>query len=498
MNVQAPGRIGAGEAAPGIEAIDVKPVNKAEDRPLYESRPPIHPKLVHGRFRSIKWAIMAVTLGIYYLLPWLRWDRGAGLPDQAVLFDFAERRFYIFFLEIWPQEIYLLTGVLVFSCLALFLVTAVAGRVWCGYTCPQTVWTDLFIAVERFFEGDRNARIRLDRQPWRAGKIGKKLAKHVTWVVIAVATGGAFVFYFRDAPTLALELLTFQAPTIAYVFVGIFAGTTYLLGGLARDQVCIYMCPWPRIQGAMFDSDSLLVTYRDWRGEPRGPHRHGQTWEGRGDCIDCKQCVVVCPMGIDIRDGPQLECIQCALCIDACDDIMDKVGRPRGLIAYDTFNNMEAEAQGGSAKLRLIRPRTIYYGAALAIVGLLILVGLFARESLEVNVLHDRNPLYVQLSDGGLRNGYTIKVVNKRHGEREMTLGVSGLEDAGVRILGEEGLPRFTAAADDVVSLRVYVTVPPQVAQSLTRESYDIRFTMTDDNSGDVVMHDAVFRAPGE
>ena len=177
---------------------------------------------------------------------------------------------------------------------------------------------------------------------------------------------------------------------------------------------------------------------------------------------------------------------------------MDKVGRPRGLIAYDTFNNMEAEAQGGSVKLRLIRPRTIYYGAALAIVGLLILVGLFARESLEVNVLHDRNPLYVQLSDGGLRNGYTIKVVNKRHGEREMTLGVSGLEDAGVRILGEEGLPRFTAAADDVVSLRVYVTVPPQVAQSLTRESYDIRFTMTDDNSGDVVMHDAVFRAPGE
>ena len=498
MNVQAPGRIGAAEAAPGIETVDVKPVNKAEDRPLYESRPPIHSKLAHGRFRRAKWAIMAVTLGIYYLLPWLRWDRGAGLPDQAVLFDFAERRFYIFFLEIWPQEIYLLTGVLVFSCLALFLVTAVAGRVWCGYTCPQTVWTDLFIAVERFFEGDRNARIRLDRQPWTASKIGKKLAKHMTWLVIAVATGGAFVFYFRDAPTLALEFLTFQAPIIAVVFVGIFAGTTYLLGGLARDQVCIYMCPWPRIQGAMFDSDSLLVTYRDWRGEPRGPHRRGQTWEGRGDCIDCKQCVAVCPMGIDIRDGPQLECIQCALCIDACDEIMDKVGRPRGLIAYDTFNNMEAEAQGGTAKLRLIRPRTIYYGAALAIVGLLILVGLFARESLEVNVLHDRNPLYVQLSDGGLRNGYTIKVINKRHGEREMTLGVSGIEGIEARILGEEGLPRFTAAADDVVSLRVYVTVPAQVAQSLTRDSYDIRFTMTDDNSGDVVTHDAVFRAPGE
>ncbi len=497
MNVQASGRIGASEAAPGIEEIDVKPVNKAEERPLYASRQPIYPKLAHGNFRRIKWVVMAVTLGIYYLLPWLRWDRGEGSPDQAVLFDFSERRFYIFFLEIWPQEIYLLTGVLIFAALTLFLVTSLAGRVWCGYTCPQTVWTDLFIAVERFCEGDRNARIRLAKQPWTGSKIARKLVKHTIWLLIAVATGGVFVFYFMDAPTLARELLTFEAPSVAYFFVGIFTGTTYLLGGLAREQVCTYMCPWPRIQGAMFDSDSLLVTFREWRGEPRGPHRKGETWEGRGDCIDCKQCVAVCPMGIDIRDGSQLECIQCALCIDACNDIMDKVGRPRGLIAYDTFNNLEAQAQGGSAKLRLVRPRTIVYVAALVLVGALILIGLLTRSSLDVNILHDRNPLFVQLSDGGLRNGYTFKIVNKRHGTREMTLGVEGLEGAEVTILGHEEEPRFTTKADDLVSLRVYVTIPEETAAALTRNSSDIRFTMRDSESGDVLSHDAVFRSPG-
>ena len=313
----------AQEAAPGVEAVDAKAVNRRADRELYAKRKKIYPKLARGTFRSLKWLVMAVTLGIYYALPWLRWNRGPDLPDQAVLLDMANNRFFFFFLEIWPQEFYFVTGLLVLAALGLFFATSIAGRVWCGYTCPQTVWTDLMITVERFWQGDRNDRIRLDASPWGLAKIFRKVMTHLSWLAIGLATGGALVFYFRDAPTLARELLTGTAPFIAYLFLGIFAGTTYLLGGIAREQVCIYMCPWPRIQGAMVDHETLLVSYRTERGEPRGPHKKGQPWEGRGDCIDCKACVAVCPTGIDIRDGAQLECIQCALCIDACNAIMD-------------------------------------------------------------------------------------------------------------------------------------------------------------------------------
>ncbi|HRD76763.1 MAG TPA: cytochrome c oxidase accessory protein CcoG, partial [Hyphomicrobiaceae bacterium] len=316
---------------------NARAVNRKADRELYASREKIHPRLARGTFRRLKWLVMLVTLGIYYALPWLRWNRGPDLPSQAVLVDMANNRYFFFFLEIWPQEFYFITGLLILAALALFMMTSMAGRVWCGYTCPQTVWTDLMIAVERFWQGDRNARIRLDASPWSASKVFKKVATHASWLLIGLATGGAFVFYFRDAPTLARELLTGDAPYIAYLFLVIFALTTYVLGGIAREQVCIYMCPWPRIQGAMVDHETLLVTYKSERGEPRGPHKKGQPWEGRGDCIDCKACVAVCPAGIDIRDGAQLECIQCALCIDACNEIMTKVGRPRGLVAYSTI-----------------------------------------------------------------------------------------------------------------------------------------------------------------
>ena len=315
------------------------------------------------------------------------------MPDQAVLLDLPARRFYFFFLEIWPQEFYFVTGLLVLAALALFLITAVAGRVWCGYTCPQTVWTDLMIAVERFWQGDRNSRLRLDKHPWSLETIWRKSATHLTWLLIAVATGGAWVFYFADAPTLAKQLITFSAPVTAYLFIGLFALSTYVLGGIAREQVCIYMCPWPRIQGAMFDRDSLLISYRAWRGEPHGPHKTGQSWEGRGDCVDCRQCVAVCPTGIDIREGAQLECIQCALCIDACDEIMDKVGRPRGLIAYDTIRNLDAGAENAEP-LRLLRPRVLLYASAIALVSIIMIVALIMRPVLDVNVLHDRCLLY--------------------------------------------------------------------------------------------------------
>ncbi len=472
----------AAEAAPGIETVDAKAVNRRTDRDLYAKRKKIYPKLAHGKFRSLKWLVMIVTLGVYYALPWLRWNRGPDLPDQAVLLDMANNRFFVFFLEIWPQEFYFVTGLLVLAALALFFATSIAGRVWCGYTCPQTVWTDLMVTVERFWQGDRNDRIRLDASPWGPGKIFRKLMTHLSWIAIGLATGGAMVFYFRDAPTLARELLTGTAPFIAYLFLGIFAGTTYLLGGIAREQVCIYMCPWPRIQGAMVDHETLLVTYRTERGEPRGPHKKGQPWEGRGDCIDCKACVAVCPTGIDIRDGAQLECIQCALCIDACNAIMDRVERPRGLIAYSTIAQQEAAACGRTAPLKLLRVRTFLYAALSSIVAGIMLGAWMMRTELEINVLHDRNPPFVRLSDGGIRNGFTVKILNKLHEPRTFELGVSGIPGARIDVVGIEAgtVPQVTVRTDDLRELRVFVTIPREAAERLPGASVPLTLTLRD------------------
>ena len=447
----------------GVDNHDVKAVNAAANRSLYSSRQAIHPKLAHGRFRVVKWLVMAAALGVYYALPWLRWQRGPELPNQAVLLDMEHNRFFFFFFEIWPQEFYFVTGLLVLGALAMFLATAIAGRVWCGYACPQTVWTDLMITVERFWQGDRNARLRLDKAPWRPAKIFKKGMTHLSWLVIGLATGGAMVFYFRDAPTLARELMTGTAPAVAYLFLGLFTVTTYLLGGIAREQVCTYMCPWPRIQGAMTDQHTLLVAYKSERGEPRGPAHKGPDgevdWSHRGDCIDCKACVVVCPAGIDIRDGSQLECIQCALCIDACDDIMDRIGRPRGLIAYGTMGKQASRAPevGG---LHLIRPRTMLYAGLFVVVGSIMLVAWLNRSTLDINVLHDRNPPFVLLSDGSVRNGYTVKVLNKLNEPRLIALASRGLPGAWLNIVGVDGGERVRVGTDDLRELRVYVTVP--------------------------------------
>lgn len=449
------------QAAPGVQRYDAKAVNRQQERTSYAGRQKVYPKLAQGRFRNIKWLVMTVTLGIYYALPWIRWYRGPDLPDQAVLLDMANNRFFFFFLEIWPQEFYFVTGLLVLAALTLFLLTSVAGRVWCGYTCPQTVWTDLMIVVERFWQGDRNARIALDKRSWGPEKIFRKGMTHLSWLAIGLATGGAFIFYFRNAPTLADELLTGTAPTVAYLFLGLFAFTTYVLGGIAREQVCIYMCPWPRIQGAMVDRDTLLVSYSPHRGEPRGPHKKGQPWEeGRGDCVDCRACVAVCPTGIDIRDGSQLECIQCALCVDACNDIMDKVGRPRGLIAYDTISGQEAAAKGKRAFWRLIRVRTLIYAGLITLVCIIMLVALLSRSMLDINVLHDRNPPYVLLSDGSIRNGYIVKILNKRHQPRDFDLIVRGLSNAYVTVVGLEAGKHIRVTTDDLRELKVFVTLP--------------------------------------
>ncbi len=431
---------------------------------LYKPRAPIYPKLVHGRWRAIKWAVMIVTLAIYYITPWIRWDRPGVLPDQAVLVDFAGRRFYFFDIQLWPQEVHFITGLLVLSALALFLVTALFGRLWCGYTCPQTVWTDLFIYVERLFEGDRNARMRLDAAPWSLDKAWRKIGKHAVWLGIAFATGGAWIFYFHDAPTLLRDFWVGEGPITGYVFCVLLTFTTYVFAGTMREQVCIYMCPWPRIQGAMLDTNSLQVTYRYDRGEPRGAHKKNAGWEGRGDCVDCNQCVTACPMGIDIRDGAQLECINCGLCIDACDEIMLKVDRPKGLIAYDTDAAVEARAAGKPAVYRLVRSRTVFYAVALAVVGGLMAWGLMTRPTMDLHVLHDRNPVFVRLHDGAVRNGYTIKIANRTFEAQTYSVAFDGPKGAILKTPGDRAsrdVLKVEVPANEVRAVRVFVTLPP-------------------------------------
>ncbi len=463
--------------------IDVEAVNTKEARALYKRRIPIYPKLVHGRWRTIKWIAMAVLLAIYYITPWIRWARGAGQPDQAVLVDFEHRRFYFFFIELWPQEVYYITGLLILAAVGLFLATALFGRVWCGYACPQTVWTDLYIHVERWIEGDRSARIRLDKAPWTLSKATKKISKHAVWIAIAAATGGAWVFYFADAPSLFRGLFTGAASPSAYLFVALLTFTTYTLAGTMREQVCTYLCPWPRIQAAMTDKDALSVTYRVDRGEPRGPHKKGDSWEGRGDCIDCNQCVAACPQGIDIRNGDQLECINCALCIDACDAIMARVGRPTGLIAYDTAANVQRRAHKERALWRFVRPRTILYAVVLTLVGVVMLTQLINRQTLNLDVVRDRSPPFVRLADGSIRNNYQLKIINMDPEPRTLSVSIAGVPGARLSMFGREGeSERLTvnARADEVTTVRVHVTAPAGAVEGPD----EVTFSLADPQSG--------------
>jgi cytochrome c oxidase accessory protein FixG len=471
---------------------------KAGGKPsLYAARNRVYPKDVKGTYRRFKWMFLIVLLGIYYSVPWLRWDRGEGMPDQAVLIDMPGQRAYFFFIEIWPQEVYYITGLLVFGAVGLFLATSLLGRVWCGYTCPQTVWTDLYMWVERRIEGDRNARMRLDKKPLSANKAVKKIAKHGAWLLIALVTGGAWIFYFSDAPTTLPLLLTGEASLGVYGFIGLFTVTTYTLAGWAREQLCTYMCPWPRFQGAMFDEYSLIVTYQDWRGEPRGKHRQGQSWEGRGDCVDCNQCVAVCPTGIDIRDGNQLECIGCALCVDACNTVMAKVGRPADLITFDTALNQVRRADGQSPVYQLLRPRTIIYFLIMLAALSVMAWQLITRPSVHVNALHDRAPLFIPMSDGSIRNGYTLKISNMRHPARAFDVSVEGIESARIDVAGQaSGIgtnARLQVPQDDVATYRVFVTVP---RNDVTAETMDLVFVVEAPWSGEIARYETNFRGP--
>ena len=475
-----------------------------DDGPLYVARRKIYPKAVSGFYRSLKWKILIVTLAIYYFTPLIRWDRGPGAPDQAVLVDIAHNRFYFFFIEIWPQEVYYLTGLLILAALTLFLMNAVAGRMWCGYLCPQTVWTDLFFAVERLIEGDQREQTRLKSGGWTLDRFAKAIMKHWAWLMIAWWTGGAWVLYFSDAPTLIRQLATFQAPWDAYIWMIILTATTYVFAGHMREQVCTYMCPWPRIQAALTDEHALNVTYRYDRGDPRTSFKKSNALrlEGvaAGDCIDCNQCVAVCPTGIDIRDGAQLACIQCGLCIDACDNVMRKIGRPARLIAYDNEVNIHNRQQGRPEIYRIIRPRTIVYALVMVIVGSIMLAALISRVEVSIKLIHDRNPQFVKLASGAIRNAYALHLLNKTGQTRTFLVSVDGIKNAQINI-GAVNEVRPGAGTtvetieigpDQTREVRIFVSAP---AAGLLASS-DIVFRIQETNGGlSAVAHDT-FKAP--
>lgn len=435
----------------------------------------IYPKRVWGKFRKLKWVTMSVMLGIYYLAPFMRWDRGSTAPNQAILIDLEHARAYWFWIEIWPQEVYYLTGLLILAAIGLFFITSILGRVWCGYACPQTVWTDLFVWVERIFQGDRNARKKLREGPWTWDKVRKLTATHCVWFLIAWATAGSFVLYFNDAPTLVKSFLNFDVSPTVLMFIAGLSLSTYIMAGFAREQVCTYMCPYARFQSAMFDKDTLIIGYDESRGERgtgRGKHKKGTSWEGRGDCIDCSACVQVCPMGIDIRDGLQMECIACGLCVDACNTVMDKIDLRRGLIRYDTERMIEARAEGREAKYSWLRLRSVYYVIVMGLVSAVMVYGLMNRSVLDITVLHDRNPVFVQLSNGDIRNGYTLKIQNKTHEHRYYTLSLEGLDTVtmNVKAAGNMTTDNIFVPADSVGSYHIYVQTSdmPAASQPIT------------------------------
>lgn len=453
---------------------------------LFKKQTKIYPRRVWGKFRKAKWVAMVALLGIYYGAPWLRWDRGANAPDQAILIDLNHTRAYFFGIEIWPQEVYYITGILILAAVGLFFVTSLFGRAWCGYACPQTVWTDLFVWVERIVQGDRNARKKLDESPWTFEKIRKKSLTHLVWLLIGLCTGGAWVFYFNDAPTLLDQIVHFDVPWSVGGWIFGLTFSTYLMAGFAREQVCTYMCPYARFQSAMFDKDTLIIAYDEQRGEPRGKHKAGDSWEGKGHCIDCDSCVIVCPMGIDIREGLQMECIACGLCVDACDNVMEKIGLPKGLIRYDTESKK---------KFNPLRPRTFWYGGIIALVGCLMLYSLLTRSPLEMNVIHDRNPLFVKLSNGSIRNGYNITIINKHHEDKSYALSLQGIENSTVRVqassdISSDNLPVF---ADSVGHFRVFITAPRQAEQRK-----EIKFQIMETDSKLTEHKETIFVSEGQ
>ena len=386
---------------------------------MYAAREEIYPREAKGRYATLRWACVWITQAVFYGLPWLTWN-----DRQAVLFDLAARKFYIFGLVLWPQDFIYLAALLIVCAWLLFLVTAVAGRVWCGFACPQTVYTEIFMWIERKIEGARSARIRLDRQPWTFDKIWRKTAKHSAWGVVALWTGISFVGYFAPMRSMMESIVALGLGPWEWFWIGFYAFATYGNAGWMREQVCKYMCPYARFQSAMFDKDTLIVTYDAQRGEPRGV----QTKErSKGDCIDCTLCVQVCPTGIDIRNGLQYECIGCAACVDACNGVMDKIDLPRGLIRYSTDRAMEKKWTPKQIGARIMRPRVLIYSALLGLIVIGVGTALALRTPLKLDVIRDRGSMGREVGDGQVENVYRLQVMNTGETAHSFHIKVTGL-----------------------------------------------------------------------
>ncbi len=424
------------------------------EQQLYAIRQTIQARAVHGVFANWRIALVLFTQLLYYGLPWLKWD-----GHQAVLFDLAARKFYVFGLVFWPQDFVYLTGLLILSALALFLFTAVAGRLWCGYACPQTVYTEIFMWVEEWLEGNHLARKKLDQSPWNAVKLRKRGAKHLVWFVIALWTGFTFVGYFTPIQTLAAEVAQFALGPWETFWILFYAFATWGNAGFMREQVCKYMCPYARFQSVMFDSDTLTVTYDSSRGEPRGSRgkKVDHRAQGLGDCVDCGVCVQVCPTGIDIRNGLQYECIGCAACIDGCDQIMDKMGYPRGLIRYTTENVVKGKYPDSGILRHIFRPRTLIYTVLMAVIGGAFVWSLATRVPLRVDVVRDRVALSKETDDGLIENVYRLQLINKDGRPHRYTLSARGIE--GLRV--ETAAREISAAPLQTIDVPVSLIADP-------------------------------------
>lgn len=421
----------------------------------------IHAKRIGGRWRTIKWVTAAFWL-LFFLGPYLRWD-----GRQAVLFDIPNRQYHIFGATVLPQDFWMLSLLLLFFAILLAVSTALVGRVWCGFFCFQTVWTDVFTWVEEKLEGTPPQRRKLDKAPLSGGKVLVKGSKHLIWTLIGFATGFSFVAWFNDAPSLWRDFFVGEANAAVYITVLLFTVGTYVLAGFLREQTCFWLCPYARIQGVMLDKTTLVPTYDVKRGEPRGRIKKGETEANRttGDCVDCRQCVAVCPTGIDIRHGQQEGCITCALCIDACDEVMEKVGRPRGLIRYASLDELE----GKPTKAMFARPRVWVYSTILTLALAGIIYGLSSLAAIDLKVLHERAPLFVTLSDGSIQNKYTLKMLNKTPEDLSVTISASGPE--GLKLVGAE--EPVTIRHGTVTPAMVFVKVPKK---GVTREQEPLRF----------------------
>ncbi|MBU0655426.1 MAG: cytochrome c oxidase accessory protein CcoG [Gammaproteobacteria bacterium] len=427
----------------------------SNDSGFYQKHKKIYPRKTKGLFTNLRKFSVWGLLGLYYVLPWLKWN-----GQQLVLFDLPSRKFHLFGMTFWPQDFFYLAVILILAALLLFFVTALAGRVWCGYACPQTVWSEVYIWIEQWVEGDRPQQIKLDNGPWDRVKIGKKVLKQVLWIFFSLWTGFTFVGFFVPVETLWFELSSGIIGGWALFWILFYSFATYGNAGFLREQVCLYMCPYARFQSAMFDKDTMIISYDEARGEPRGSRKRGaEKPTDKGDCVDCTLCVQVCPTGIDIRDGLQYECISCAACIDACDSIMDKMGYSRGLVRYTT----EHALKGGTT--HVIRMRTYIYGGLLLLITLALLYSISQRIPLEMDIMRDRNALFRDTGDGNIENIYTLKVINMDEKEHQFMITVAGID--GMSLQGADNLQ---VASGKVAEVPVKVVANPDKMSARSQE----------------------------